>query len=204
MSKALLIKGVAVSVLASFVATTAIAADDHKWKVRVGITNVDPTSNGGDVDKVKSDAAVTFNGVYMVRENIGIELLAATPFEHDIILAGGKVGSTKHLPPTLSAQYYFNNDSRFTPYLGLGINYTRFFSEKTTGILEGTDLKLDASWGLAAQVGVDIDINDNWFVNLDLRKIQIESDWKVNGGEVASGKAKINPIVYGVNIGYKF
>jgi len=207
MNKSLLIKGLSVALLAGVLAGAASAADSAKWKVRVGVTNVNPKSNNGTVAgakaDVKDDTAVTFNGVYMLDDNWGVELLAATPFKHDIALAGlGKVGSTKHLPPTLSAQYYFNNNSAFTPYLGLGLNYTYFFSERATGPIAGSKLSLDPSFGLAFQAGVDYDINDQWLVNVDVRYVDIEADVKIDGA--ASGKANIDPMVVGLNIGYKF
>jgi len=231
MNRTLLIKGITVAMLASFLATAAGAADGQKWKARVGLTNIDPKSNNGVVaagalpaeptglaTDVQDDTFVTFNGVYMIDENWGVELLAALPFEHDVEAFGsnlgslGEIGSTKHLPPTLSAQYYFNNTSSFTPYVGLGLNYTLFFNEKLTstaaGLLSGqlgitvNDFSLDNSLGLAYQIGVDYDINEKWLVNLDLRKIDIDADAEVNGIDI--GTVKIDPTLIGVNVGYKF
>jgi len=88
------------------------------------------------------------------------------------------------------------------PYVGLGLNYTIFSSEKTRGALEGASLKLDDSWGIAGQVGIDIDVAPNWFVNADLRYINIESDAKVNG--VGIGTVDINPWVVGLTVGTRF
>lgn len=216
MSKSRLIKGIAVSALATSVAmttTTATAADEAQWKMRVGVSNIDPKSDNGalaggsiPVD-VKDDTMITFNGVYMIRPDIGIELLAALPFEHDIAVAGGPtIGSTKHLPPTLSAQYYFNNASRFTPYLGVGLNYTLFFSEKlnSTGqaAVGTSDISLDNSLGFAYQAGVDFDLNEQWLLNLDLRKIDIDTDVKIGGSD--AGTVNIDPTVVSLNVGYKF
>ena len=191
-------------------ATSVLAAntaDGATWKVRIGLSNVDPKSNNGIVADaqadVKDDVAITFNGVYMVNDSWGWELLAATPFEHDIELAGlGEVGSTKHLPPTLSAQYYIKTNSKFTPYFGLGLNYTHFFNEKALGPIAGNDLKLDASFGLALQAGVDYDLNSDWLLNFEIRYIDIEADVKLNGADI--GTAKIDPLLVGVNIGRKF
>lgn len=78
----------------------------------------------------------------MATSSIGIELLAAWPFQHDINGAGelagvGRLGETKHLPPTLSVQYHFMSQSVFRPYVGVDLNYTTFFSEKTTATLDG-------------------------------------------------------------------
>lgn len=233
MNKSLVIRGVALSVLASLMATGVSAADAPKYKSRVGITNVNPKSSNGTIavgilpgeptglsTDVQDDTMLTFNGVYMVTENIGIELLAALPFDHEIEASGavlgalGEIGSTKHLPPTLSAQYYFNNSSAFTPYVGLGINYTLFFQEELTSgaatLLSGqlgttvntNDISLSNSVGFAYQVGVDYDINENMLINLDVRKMDIDTDVKIIGVDV--GEVKIDPTVISLNFGYKY
>ena len=92
--------------------------------------------------------------------------------------------------------------SRVQPYVGVGINYTNFFSVKTEGPLEGTNLSLGDSWGLSAQVGVDVMISDSWFFNLDARYISMESKAKLDGASL--GKVKIDPAVYGAHIGFRF
>jgi outer membrane protein len=88
------------------------------------------------------------------------------------------------------------------PYASLGLNYTNFFSEKTKGALSGNSLKLDDSWGVAGQLGIDIDVAPNWFVNADLRYINIESDATLNGEGI--GAVEINPWVFGLNVGTRF
>jgi len=124
-------------------------------------------------------------------------VLAALPFEHDINLVGaGQVGKTKHLPPTISLQYHFVNQSRVTPFVGLGINYTTFFDDVGTGALAGAALDLDDSWGIAAHAGLDIKVSDAGALRFDMRYIDIETDVKVNGAAI--GKVKIDPFVYGL------
>jgi outer membrane protein len=139
----------------------------------------------------------------MINPNIGIELLAALPFQHDISLSGlGTVAETDHLPPTLTLQYHFAPQSTVRPYVGLGLNYTTFLNTDTKGALQGADLDLDDSWGVAGQLGIDIDVAPNWFVNADLRYISIESDAKLNG--VGIGTVEINPWVVGLTVGTRF
>ncbi|NIW24803.1 MAG: outer membrane beta-barrel protein [Gammaproteobacteria bacterium] len=115
---------------------------------------------------------------------------------------GTIVGDTEHLPPTFSIQYHFLPNGRFRPYAGIGINYTTFTSESTTGPLAGSDLSLDASTGLAIQLGADFMINDNWLINVDLRSIDIETDAELDGAPVAT--VAIDPSVFGINVGYRF
>lgn len=197
-----LTKGILVLAMlgASSVATAHEAGD---WLVRIGGSQVDPKSNNGDVVNVDADSSISATLSYMLTEHWAIDVLAAWPFEHDINLNGGpEVGSTKHLPPTVSVQYHFLPNADFQPYVGLGINYTTFFDEETTGPLAGSDLSLDDSWGLAAQVGIDWMLGDTWFFNLDARYIDIETDAFLDGAFLE--KVEIDPMVYGAHIGFRF
>ena len=183
--------------------TTAIAFEPGDWLLRAGASYVNPKSDNSDLVSVESATSFTFNVTYMMTDVWALELLAAYPFEHDLeFLDGTKIGSTKHLPPTLSLQYHFNPDSAFQPYVGLGLNYTNFFSEKTTGPIEGTDLSLSDSWGLAGQIGFDYMMNDQWFLNADVRYIGIETKAKLDGNSL--GTVEIDPWIYGINVGFRF
>ena len=184
-------------------AGTANAFEPGDWLVRVGASYVNPASDNSDIVSVESDTSVSLNFTYMMTDVWGLELLAAVPFKQDIeLLDGTKVGSTKHLPPTLSIQYHFMSTENFQPYVGLGLNYTNFFSEKTTGPLEDLDLSLGDSWGLAGQIGFDVLFNDDWFFNLDVRYIDIDTKARVGGDSI--GKVEIDPWVFGGHIGYRF
>ncbi len=190
--------------LGSMLGATAHAQEAGDWIVRVGVGNVDPKSDNGDIASVDSGTAAVFNATYMMTDNIGIELLAATPFTHDIKLAAGgtRVGETKHLPPTLSVQYHFDTNSAIRPYVGAGLNFTLFFDEETTGPLAGTNLDLEESFGIAAQVGADWDFSDNMFANLDVRWINIETDARLDGAPLET--VEIDPIVYSLTLGWRF
>lgn len=185
------------------VTPAAQAQDAGDWIWRAGVHSVQPKSDNHPIVNVDDATMLTFNATYMLAPNWGVELLAALPFSHDINLnGGGKVAETKHLPPTLSLQYHFNPAGSIRPYVGAGLNYTLFFSEDTTGALAGTDLSLDPSFGLAAQVGVDIAVNDAWFVNLDARWLDIDSDAELNGGDL--GTVEIDPYAFGLSVGRRF
>ena len=187
-----------------FGATAAAQAQDtDRWIWRAGVHNVDPKSDNHDVVNVDSAAMLTFGATYLFAPNWGVEVLAALPFEHDINLnGGGKVAETKHLPPTVSLQYHFNPNGTVRPYVGAGVNYTLFFSEKTRGALADSKLELDPSFGLAAQAGLDVSIGSDWFVNLDVRRMDIDSDAKLDGSNL--GTVEIDPLVYGLSIGRRF
>lgn len=190
-------------------ALPALAQSTGDWTLGIGVHAVDPKSNNGrlaggalDVD-VDRDFKPSLTAEYFVRDNLGVEVLAAWPFKHDINIAGkGRVGSTKQLPPTVSLQYHFNGQGRVSPFVGAGINYTTFFSEDTTGALAGSKLKLDDSWGLAAHAGVDFAIGQRGAIRIDARWIDIDSDVALDGAKL--GTVAIDPIVYGAAYVMKF
>jgi len=173
---------------------------------RVGVAKVEPKSDNGslaggafEVDvQDKTDFAFTLG--YRFHDKMGVELLAALPFEHDIALNGDNLASTKHLPPTLTLQYYplGGTDARVQPYVGAGINYT-FFSDEELAIGE---LELDDSWGAAAQVGIDLLIDENWALNAAAWYIDIDTDATVNGA--AAGTVEIDPLVVMAGLSYRF
>lgn len=133
------------------------------------------------------------------------------PQKHDVkvtasALGALKIGEFKHLPPTLTLQYHFDTDSNFKPYVGAGINYT-ILSDDSFGPLDratGTKTKLDDdSWGGAVQVGFDVKVGANSYLNFDVKKIYIESDVKNNVlGKVS--KVKVNPVAIGIGYGFRF
>lgn len=195
---------------ATLIGAPTQAHEAGDWLLKVGATQVRPKSGNGTVldGSVKLDVGrsvrPSFSVTYMATRNIGVELLGAWPFQHDIDGSAGlgKIATTKHLPPTLSLQWHFLPDSQVQPYVGIGVNYTHFFDTKARGALDGSDLKLGDSWGLAGQVGMDIKLNDRWFLNADLRYIDISSKVKLNGQRI--GTARIDPWVATVGVGYRF
>ena len=129
--------------------------------------------------------------------------VAALPFQHDIHIAGlGRVGSTRHLPPVVSLQYHFNGQGTVSPFVGAGVNYTTFFSEKTGGALAGSTLRLKDSWGLAAHAGVDVRLSERGALRLDMRWIDIDSTVKLDGQRL--GSVRIDPLVYGAAYVFTF
>ncbi|MES1953035.1 OmpW/AlkL family protein [Salinisphaera hydrothermalis] len=163
---------------------------------------------------VGNDVKPSVTLAYMVTDHIDVELLGAWPFKHDVSLSGGalggtRLGSIKHLPPTLSVDYHFNTGTPFSPYVGVGMNYTIFFDEhvddqaKAAGV---TGLDLSNSFGPAAQVGLDYLIGDHWLVNANVRYLQIDTNAHVRtaGGGRTKVNLDINPWVYTAAVGYRF
>jgi outer membrane protein len=189
--------------LAMTLGGNARADENTDWIVRVGVHHVAPKSDNHPAVNVDAAQMLTFNLTRKLNERWAVELLAALPFEHDVNLnGGGKVADVKHLPPTLSLQYHFAPNAHVRPYVGAGINATLFFSEHTSGALAGTDLGLDTSFGPAAQLGVDIDLGDTWFLNVDARWMDIDTKATLDG--VSLGTVQIDPYAVGVSIGRHF
>lgn len=198
----------------------ALAYEKGDWLVRGGLTNVSPDDSSGNVFvdgsdlgvgvNVDSNTQIGLNLAYFITNNVAIEVLAATPFSHDIGLnTVGALGSTKHLPPTVSANYHFAEpSSAFQLYVGAGINYTVFFDEEFTAANTDagfSDLNLDDSFGLSLQIGFDYMLTDNWFINGSARWIDIDTDASFDlNGDAGSVSVEIDPMVYTLSLGYRF
>lgn len=189
-------------------AAPAFAQQAGEWTFGVGVHQVNPKSDNGSVAggtldvEVGSNVRPTITAEYFVRDNLGIEVLASWPFEHDISIAGvGQVGSTKHLPPTVSLQYHFG-EGKVKPFVGAGINYTLFMSEDTEGALAGSDLELDDSFGLALHAGIDFKVGEKGAIRVDARWIDIDTDAKLDGVDI--GTVNIDPLVYGAAYVFQF
>jgi len=169
---------------------------------------------------LSSDTQLGLNFAYMLTNHLGIELLAATPFEHDVKLKGtalsaanGKLGTLKHLPPTLSLVYYpLDPKSAFQPYVGGGINYTYIYDEHVGSQAQSagfSNFKAENSWGLAWQVGADYMLTDNIMINAQVRYIDIDTRATVENNSIAPGTrarvdVDVDPFIYMVGLGYKF
>ncbi len=215
--------------LRSLLAATALvpcfvqpaAAEEGDWLVRLRGIVVAPTESASDVlpgfpgGSVGVENAVVpeLDFTYFITDNIGAELILATS-PHDIqgegVLAGlGEIGDLMALPPTLTLQYHFNPNGRLRPYAGVGVNYTIFYSEDASDSLMNavgpTSLDVDDSVGVAFQLGVDYALNDRWFLNADIKYIQIDTTATLNsGGTINTVDIDLDPIVAGVGVGYRF
>lgn len=190
-------------------AVPAHAVQKGDWLIRGGLGHVSPTGESVTVPvvggKLEADDSTNLavNFTYMLGDNLGVELLGALPFKHDLTHDSlGNLGETKQLPPTLILLYNFAPQSGVHPYVGIGLNYTTFFSEKTTGALAGTSLKLDDSFGLAVEAGVDVDINKDWFFNASLWRMDIDTE--ADSSLLGKFDVAIDPWALFVGVGKRF
>ena len=202
MKKTLIAIAAAASALTAGTAFAQSFDGSSPWQVRVRAVHLN-SDNGGTA----GDAGVSINNKWMPEvdvsyyftPNIAAELVLTYPQKHDVRLNGGKIGSLKHLPPTLLAQYHFTNFGAFKPYVGAGVNYTRF---SNVNIADGAVTVKKNSFGGALQVGFDYALDKNWSLNFDVKKVYI--DTKVSSDGTRIGKLKVDPILIGVGVGYRF
>lgn len=203
----------------------AIVPDDSSGQIIVNNT----TAQGSGVE-VDSAVVPELDLTYMITPHWGVEAIAGIA-NHDVNIDGApnagstlaavgatdglKLFDTWVLPPTVTLQYHFMPHSNIRPYVGAGVNYTAFLADNATSQLEaavGGPVKVSTenSWGWALQAGVDYDLNESWFVNLDVKYIDIDTAAKlgvnggVNAGTVLNVDVDVDPWVIGAGIGYQF
>lgn len=220
--KCILFATTAATLLAS---TSAIAYEAGDFIFRAGPTTVSPDEDSdtvagiaGSEVHVDDSTQLGLTLTYMYSDHIGVELLAATPFDHDVsgnsVLEGAgitDIASSKQLPPSLTVNYYpASSDSKIQPYFGAGINYTYFFDEDADSAFEAvagsTDVDLDDSWGLALRAGVDYQLSDKWALNASLWYLDIDTEatLKTTGLGTIKVDVDIDPYVYMLGVSYKF
>ncbi len=199
---------VALSAAAALLTALPLQAQDTgNWLVRARAVHLE------SVNKDNTGFGLTINNKwlpeadfsYFFSPNIAAELVLTVPQKQTLhsSVVGADIGSFKHLPPTLTAQYHFTGLGAFRPYLGAGVNYTRLsaveFSPAVAAL--GLSLKRD-SWGLALQAGVDFPIGGGWMLNADIKKVQIGTTVFSKGADV--GSFKVDPLLFGLGIGKRF
>ena len=205
-----------VALPSAFAQTTSSDAQGN-WLIRARAVRIDTANKSdpipslavpGDAIHVNSKTIPEVDISYFFTPHIAAELVLTVPQKHRVTVMqsalGGPtdIGSFKHLPPTLMLQYHFNPNGTLRPYAGVGLNYTRISGVKLQVPTVGR-LALDGhSFGLALGGGVDIQLAKQWFLNFDLKKVQIRSDVKLGAQTVS--KVRVDPWLFGVGVGYRF
>lgn len=176
----------------------AVQAEDN-WMWRVRAIHVAPDASSSPVSGVdaSSETVPELDFTYFINKNVGVELILGTS-RHKVTLNGADLGKVSLLPPTLTLQYHFMPDQKIQPYVGAGLNYTRFYNMSLNSPLD-VDRN---SWGAALQAGVDIALDKTNYINFDVKKLYIETDVKSSGAFLT--KLKINPVVWGIGYGRRF
>ncbi|AZN36944.1 OmpW/AlkL family protein [Iodobacter ciconiae] len=198
MKKTLIAAMLSLVSVASFAAPGDILA-------RLRVINVAPAdSTDGALSTLSvgadSDTTAELDFTYMITNNIGAELILGTT-RHEVTSSLGSLGKVSVLPPTVTLQYHFSPESFFRPYVGAGLNYTRFYKNDLK--VGNQALTIDNnSFGGALQIGADFAVSKNIFINVDVKKLWIKTDVSLNGADL--GTLKINPWVIGFGLGTKF
>jgi outer membrane protein len=178
----------------------AQTADSGSWIVRARVLYLDP-ANKDDTGLDLSIDSKTFPEVditYFFTPNLAAELVLTYPQKHDVSAGGTKIGSLKHLPPTLSLQYHFTGLGAVRPYIGAGVNYTRFSDvDLPSGVTTDKD-----SFGAAVGAGLDFSLGGGWLLNADIKKVQIRTDIAAGGSKL--GTFKVDPTLVSLGIGKRF
>lgn len=199
---------------------TAPVEAEQSWIVRGRILNVAPNDSSGGVStlpgsavSVNSDTTLELDFTYMFTANVGVELILGSS-RHDLRAEGsiaplGKIAEARTLPPVVTLQYHFSPQGTVRPYAGIGVNYTRFYDEKSTAALDAalgpTSVDLDSSSGLAGQIGLDIPVGGRWFVNLDAKYIRMNTTARLDSsGTVRTVDVDIDPWFLGFGLGTRF
>jgi outer membrane protein len=225
-------KTIATVLMAAAFAPAVAMAEQGDWVVRMRAAHINPNedsnlraSAGGTT--LTGELTVDSNTIpeldisYYVTKNIALELILAVGSRHDVKLTKSalngvaapalneNLGEVNVLPPTLTVQWHFNPDQMIDPYVGVGVNYTRFM-DKNLKHSVGGDIDVDRnSFGLALQAGVDVNLKDGWLINADVKKLWIDTDVHFSHGNGLFPKQKIDsldidPWVFGIGVGKKF
>jgi outer membrane protein len=178
-----------------------VAAQESPWLVRaraVKLSMANHDATGLDLS-VNDKTIPELDVSYFFNKNVAAELVLTIPQQQTVSIAGADSGTFKHLPPTLTVQYHFTNFNGFKPYVGAGLNYTKI---SKTNVLNGAATLENSSFGYALQAGVDVPLTKQVSLNFDVKKVNIQSEVYVNN--VSKGTLKLDPVLVGIGIGYRF
>ena len=202
---------IALAAVAALAPQFAAAQDSGSWIVR-GRALYLQSDNGGSTNvagvgslglKTNDKAFPELDISYFFTPNVAAELILTYPQYQEIKSDGVKIGGFRHLPPTLTAQYHFTNFQGFRPYVGAGINFTSITQVHWIDAVQSLKPSVsDNSFGWAVQAGVDIPVGNGWLVNLDVKKVKIGVDVKLDGTKV--GDFNVDPLLFSVGVGYRF
>ncbi|MBC9205488.1 OmpW family protein [Roseomonas aerophila] len=169
--------------------------------------------SGGRVDAIggkpdpSNSVTPQLDVTWFATPNLSLNLIAATT-RHDVTVRGSALGDVDLgrvwlLPPTLTLQYHPLPQSRISPYVGAGINYTVAYNEGGSRSAAISKVDVEDSWGWALNAGVDYELSPHWAANIDVKKLFLRPDVSVNSGAIGA-RADLDPWIIGVGVRYRF
>lgn len=182
----------------------------HSGSSRVTVEVDDTSLSATAKSAVGGEASLTF----FLTEHVAAEL-AFGGSSYDLEDASGRtLSSAGMITPTAMLQYHLLPESRvFRPYVGAGVSYANFYSEKPGELLtdRSTDFPISYSTGLSGslvpvgQIGADIAVNDQFYVNIDAKYLGGNSKFRVDaGGNKETVSHRMRSIIIGAGVGFKF
>ncbi len=162
---------------------------------------------------VSNDYIPELDASYFFTDHIAAEIIAGTSrnkvTDHGSAVGNLDLGHVWLLPPTVTLQYHPLAHNKFDPYVGAGLNYTIFYGSNGCDLqgVTGTSCKVDYKNGVgyALQAGLNYEVAQNWFLNLDVKYIDLHTTADVySGGAHTSARVAIDPILLGLGVGYRF
>jgi outer membrane protein len=203
--------GAALTLTSTVEAQQKPAVAEGPWMIRVRAVSLTPANKSDAIPSlgVKADQITVSDKIipdidisYFVAKHFAAELVLTYPQQHDVKLNGNKIGTFKHLPPTLLAQYHFLPDGLIRPYVGAGVNLT-LISDVNIAVNGVGKLDLESSSvGAAGQIGADIKLAPGKFLNIDVKKVMIGSDVTLGSTKVSA--VKVDPILASIGLGIRF
>ena len=192
------------------------AAQQGDWIVKATLTEISPNSDSDSLNRISRSeiylddaASAGFTVTGMVTNNIGVEFFTAWPFTQELNgnerlanLGIDHLAEVKQLPVGINLQYHFQTGTGFRPYIGAGVNYSHFFGEKDR--INSIHVKMDDAWGYGGQAGVDLEMANNWLINVDARYIHMDTKAKLSGMIDQNVDMSLNPWLFSVGLGYRF
>lgn len=144
----------------------------------------------------------------LIDKNIGVEIVIGIPptikakATGTVAFLGDDILSAKNVAPTLLVNYHFGAaGDTWRPYVGAGVNWTRFTSIKSK---LAPSVEMSDSVGLAVQAGVDYAIDKQWGLFASIAKVRVKSDLVAVASTVLTTTIDFRPITYSIGVSYRF
>lgn len=196
------------------------------WFGTIGATRIAPNVSSGTLSPpappgttvdIGADTQPVLSVGRMLTDHWSVEVPIGFGFKHEITgnggIAGvGRIGTVKVLPISVFAQYRFlEPTARFRPYVMLGVTYAHFYDEHGSATLNalnpinppgGTGLSVASRFGLTPGLGVTVNVNPRWFVDLQYARSFLKTTTTLSSGQQID--TKLDPDVYRIAVGYRF